>query len=392
MHVRLMLSYGGSQVNNIHLTKPSLTLENLKKVKQHLDYIENEKSYLNQMDQEDFSDKEKNDINDRINHLDNRKEKYEDLLDQLDSSDQTQISTSDPDARALPKRMKIVEVAYNVQTACNDHHNLISNFEVTNKKDDYALAPMAIEAKRVLGLSDDDWMTALADKGYCNGTQLNTCHQNNIETLVAQPKPSNHQKHPDYTKEKFQYDIHSNTYICPAKQHLTTTGKLYKKDKNKRYRFRRYSLPFRICDACPHKLDCVGGKLKYRHGRSIDRSEFEYAVEYNKQNIRTNKKAYKRRQAIVEHPFGTIKRQWGYDYTLLKGFKKITGEFALIFSSYNLRRAMSILGASEFILAIREATFIILGMYAFTERGDRKFNYGTLTYHGGSGACSPICR
>jgi len=39
---------------------------------------------------------------------------------------------------------------------------------------------------------------------------------------------------------------------------------------------------------------------------------------------------------------------------------------------------------------LSEATFIILGMYAFTERGDRKFNYGTLTYHGGSGACSPI--
>jgi len=81
---------------------------NLKKVKQHLDYIENEKSYLNQLDQQDLSDEEQDDINDRLDHLNIRKEKYEDLLDQLDSSDQTQISTSDPDARALPKRMKIV--------------------------------------------------------------------------------------------------------------------------------------------------------------------------------------------------------------------------------------------------------------------------------------------
>ena len=40
---------------------------------------------------------------------------------------------------------------------------------------------------------------------------------------------------------------------------------------------------------------------------------------------------------IVEvgyNPFGTLKRGWGYSYTLLKGKEKVSGEFALIFTSY----------------------------------------------------------
>ena len=273
------------------------------------------------------------------------------------------MSTSDPDARALPIRMKIVEVAYNVQTATNAHHNLITNYQVTNKKDDDALAPMAIEAKRVLGLQDDDLLTALADKGYCKGASLHTCHESNIETYVAVPQPSQGKCHPDFTKDKCSYDINTDTYICPGGQRLHTTGTLYRKDKNKDYRFRRYSLPFKVCNACPFKNDCAKSKIKHRHGRFIDRGEFEHAVEYNKTNISLNRRLYKRRQAIVEHPFGTIKRQWGYDHTLLKSIKKVSRELALIFSTYNLKRAMSILGAEELILALREAIYIILSTW-----------------------------
>ena len=48
---------------------------------------------------------------------------------------------------------------------------------------------------------------------------------------------------------------------------------------------------------------------------------YEEAVANNRQRVINNRDKYKRRQAIVEHPFGTIKRSWGYYYTLLKGKK-----------------------------------------------------------------------
>ncbi|MBM3403780.1 MAG: hypothetical protein FJY10_02685 [Bacteroidetes bacterium] len=43
---------------------------------------------------------------------------------------------------------------------------------------------------------------------------------------------------------------------------------------------------------------------------------------------------YLKRQEIIEHVFGTIKRQRGYDHLLLKGLKKNDGEFGLIFLVY----------------------------------------------------------
>jgi len=57
---------------------------------------------------------------------------------------------------------------------------------------------------------------------------------------------------------------------------------------------------------------------------------------------------------MVEHQFGTIKRQWGYDHTLLKTKEKVAAEFALILSCYNLRRAITILGAKELIKRLKE--------------------------------------
>ena len=46
-------------------------------------------------------------------------------------------------------------------------------------------------------------------------------------------------------------------------------------------------------------------------GRLIERSEFAPYIEQNRINIEADAATYKKRQAIVEHPYGTIKRQWG---------------------------------------------------------------------------------
>lgn len=53
-------------------------------------------------------------------------------------------------------------------------------------------------------------------------------------------------------------------------------------------------------------------------GRVVERSEFADYYENNKFNVLTKQHLYKRRQSIVEHPYGTIKRQWGFSYILTK--------------------------------------------------------------------------
>jgi hypothetical protein len=56
---------------------------------------------------------------------------------------------------------------------------------------------------------------------------------------------------------------------------------------------------------------------------------------------------YKLRQQISEHQFGTLKRQWGFTYTLMKGKEHVLSEVKLMMMVYNLRRLMSILGVND---------------------------------------------
>jgi hypothetical protein len=86
-----------------------------------------------------------------------------------------------------------------------------------------------------------------------------------------------------------------------------------------------------------------------KKGRFIERSEYAEYVEQNRKNIEADKAIYKRRQAIVEHPYGTIKRQWGFNYIITKrGMARASSDVGLMFTAYNLRRIINIIGFDAF--------------------------------------------
>ena len=47
---------------------------------------------------------------------------------------------------------------------------------------------------------------------------------------------------------------------------------------------------------------------------------------------------FKLRKTLAEHPFGTIKRWFGYTHFLLKGLVKVRCEWSLTTLAYNLKR------------------------------------------------------
>lgn len=63
-------------------------------------------------------------IQEQIEKQNDRKEKYLDLSKQLIDTEETQVSTSDPDSRQMITRNNITEVAYNVQTTVDAKNNL----------------------------------------------------------------------------------------------------------------------------------------------------------------------------------------------------------------------------------------------------------------------------
>lgn len=60
--------------------------------------------------------------------------------------------------------------------------------------------------------------------------------------------------------------------------------------------------------------------------------------------LKPDRKKTVQRMCLSEHPFGTIKRAMGGSYFLLKGMRKVTGEFALFCLGYNIERAKNLLG------------------------------------------------
>ena len=81
----------------------------------------------------------------------------------------------------------------------------------------------------------------------------------------------------------------------------------------------------------------------------------------NKQNIEANPEVYKKRQSIAEHPYGTIKRQWGFYYIITKkGIKHASADAGLMFVAYNLRRLINIIDRNTLTKFLQELVLLFL--------------------------------
>jgi len=236
-------------------------------------------------------------------------------------------------------RNNITEVSYNVQSTVDAKNNIPIDYKVTNENDSKAMGNMVQRAKSILRTNE---FTALYDKGFHTGSELKTAQDLGVETIVAIPGVPSTSQAPDpmFNYEFFRYNNEDDTYTCPGGQVLRTNGSWYRQlsSTGSVSWFKQYKT--KACRNCPLKLQCTRSKKE----RLIHRSEYAEYYERNHINIQQKEHLYKRRQAIVEHPYGTIKRQWGFNYILTKkGIARASSDVGLIFIAYNLRRIGNIL-------------------------------------------------
>ncbi len=254
-------------------------------------------------------------------------------------------------SRTLITRNNITEVAYNVQSTVDSKNNILIDCKTTSTNDSKAMGNMLQRAKSILRTND---FTALYDKGYHTGTEFKLADDLGIDVMVAIPTVAAQAPNPDYNVANFIYNNQDDHYICPQGNKLTTPGTWH---KARTYRFKRYTT--RACMECPVKQEC--SKAKY--GKGIQRSEYQQYINRNKERIENNKDYYRKRQAIVEHPFGTIKRQWGFSYIMTKKFiKRAEADVGLMFTAYNIRRIMNILGKEVFKEYMNTIIFLLISI------------------------------
>ena len=300
-------------------------------------YEENIDKYIEILDKEDYEEKEnkvkidKQELKKKIEEAKKRVNELEEIKKEIEQKGE--ISITDPDSRHMKTNNNGTDISHNVQIAVDNKAHLVVTVDVTSSPADQGqLSNIAKQTKKELEV---DKITVLADKGYWNGEELKKCAEDNITTIVSSPKE---QGNKGYQKADFKYNKENDYYVCPMGKILHKTGVKEIKYVNRK-----------ACKECPNKERCTSSK----NGKAIHKTANDKYLEEAKVRQIENMDLYHTRQMIVEHVFGTVKRDLGFTYFLLRGNEKVKGESFMHFLIYNIKRVCKIKGIKEIIEAIK---------------------------------------
>ena len=276
-----------------------------------------------------------------LEKLTDRKAKVEDILREINARGGEGVCTVDREARLMKQgNGHGFDVCYNVQTAVDEKNGLITAFEVTASCNDQGeLSGMAMEAKEAVETQE---LNVLTDKGYSNGEEIHACEEAGIHCYIPMPKPPHQSDNSEFHRKNFAYDPEKDSVTCPAGNEMP-----YMRTRA-RNGYRVYGNRA-ACQCCPFKAQCTKSKTL----REIERSPYQPEMERADARVKENPQLYHRRKELSEHPFGVVKSVWGYGQFLCRGKEKTSGEAALAFLAFNLRRVINIMGAKKLVEAIR---------------------------------------
>jgi len=352
-----VIAFDGSKFKASNNKKTNFSRKKLNDRIARLDAQINE--YLQKLDENDLTEKRsKVDTAKLLDELNSRKDRYEDYLKTLDKTGENEISEVDPDARLMGNARGGVDVCYNIQSATDGKHHIVTNYDVIKSPVDHGqLGSMVKKVQKTLKIRR---FYAIADKGYYNGEDLKRCKRLKVKTIVSKQKGSDPKEQPEqFHNDKFIYNKEPDTYTCPVGRTLYPHSK---KTAQRRHFYNKTA-----CKDCPYMDKCTDGERPFR---AVIRSQYGDIYDDVDKRTKENTGLYKLRQQIVEHPFGTVKHSMNGGYFLLRTRRKVRTEVALLFLGYNLKRAYNILGFRE----------IMARLDAFSERFFRCFFFFRKLY------------
>ena len=233
---------------------------------------------------------------------------------------------NDKDSRFQSDKGK-VRAGYNPQTAVDDKNKIIVVSEVTNESNDQKqMSPMIEKVEEIKKDLDIETETnAVMDAGYYSEKGImDNKDKEGINPIVSTPeeakkenskRKNNHKTDTvpskGYELKDFIYNEESDKYFCPEGAELYRVNEAPIIDRAGRpiiqYRCKE-------CANCEKRNLCTNNKRGRSIGVSANKKEIDKFVE--DMQSETNIHFKNKRKEIVEHPFGTIKRNLGYTYFL----------------------------------------------------------------------------
>jgi transposase len=310
--------------------------------------------YIEELDkndrEEEAAGKEKSaeEIKKIIKGLKERKMRYQGYADELEETGEAQKSLTDSESRLMPANGRM-DVCYNVQVAVDAKNKLIAGFEVTNKANDAnQITPMAEQVKETMEV---ETIKVTADEGYSGASDIAAAIRIGVEPHIAGTDydiciPAEDGGQTVITKHangKCVYVRDRNIAVCPMGK--TLYPKYYKKSRGQAIFHNNMA-----CKTCMCRCTAEARGLRYE----VVMAKAEFKTDYNDKgllvkqiHVKPKKEIYAQRKSLAEHPFGTVKRAMDGGYCLTKGKRKTTGEFALIFLAYNIKRVINILSGKD---------------------------------------------
>lgn len=316
---------------------------NKKKVLKQLTYYHNSADkYMQLLEECDHEENVKTEtsadfgkIKEKLAFIHTKIEKLE-VIEQL-IQEKGEISTTDPDSRLMKMNNGGCGVCHNVQIAVDSKEHIVVAVDVTSEAGDKEqLSHMSELTKEKLEASV---LTVLADKGYYTASEFAKCSKNNIVPIVSKAKNEKSAPNKEYSKSKFTYLSEQDAYVCPQGNLLLNK---IRRPSSKTPGM-RYSNP-KACKNCSVKDSCTTNKYRCIFDQPYQR----YADKVDK-NTRKNMQLYKKRQELVEHPFGSIKRSSGFTHFLTIGTENVRTESILHFLAYNLKRTINAVGVQKLV-------------------------------------------
>ena len=350
---RELIAIDGTFTKGVNSTARSFTRTKLKKLIEGIDTaIE---GYLERLDTADANGTGTQDgdcpvdaeaLQQKIDRIRERKGKLEGYLAECETTTTGQVNLTDRDSRQLCKGGKKT-IGYNTQIAVDAKHHLVITCEVTQESSDqHLLDRIAQQAKADLGLQPDDPLEALADSGYATGAELRRCESHHT-VVTAPPQATKGESSGKYTVNDFTYDSGSDSYRCPNGMTLSRKAD---NTRNESGVYRVYQNSG-ACRDCGLRANCTKSQF-----RKLEVSEHKSALDAARARVAADPKAMRRRGALVEHPFGTVKSRNGRSDHLCRGIELAGVEMRLSFWAYNFTRVINLLGSSGLIAAMQMVT------------------------------------
>ena len=340
------IAIDGTKMKAVNAKERSFTKEQLEKQQDNVD--EKIEKFLKEMDENDAieQDIDRSKIREAIEKMNERKKKLDGVGREMAELGVNELSLTDPEARQMKTRHG-VDVCYNAHIAVESEHHLISDYTVDNDTNDYAsLLPLARSSKELMGKID-----VSADRGHFSLTNLLNLYKEETDAYIptyerGSPFRKKGVGGDEYASSKFIYDKERDVYICPQGNEMHYRSNVPNGLKNKVF-YRVYSTD--ACKSCPVVKKCTTSK----RGRWMQRWEYADIEDEHWRRMKSRgRDKMKLRKRTVEHPFGTIKRAMNQGYLLLKGLRKVRGEFGFSAIAYNMKRAISIKGVRALIHAV----------------------------------------